>query len=97
MKLEYHPSTATDLNNAVKHYDKRQNGLGDEFRTEIYSTIERIAEGPYRYSVVNREIRRCLVHRFPYSVLYRVVAGDTIRILVIRHHRRHSDFGLSRR
>lgn len=97
MKLEYHPLSASDLNKAVGHYNKRQDGLGDELRVEVYSAIERIVENPYQYFVVNRDIRRCLVRRFPFSVLYRVIGTETIRVLVIRHHRRHPDFGLSRR
>jgi plasmid stabilization system protein ParE len=37
------------------------------------------------------------VHRFPFSIVFRLINDDTIRILVIRHHRRHPRFGLSRR
>ncbi|MDZ7718644.1 MAG: type II toxin-antitoxin system RelE/ParE family toxin [Balneolaceae bacterium] len=97
MNLEYHPATVSDLNKAVRYYNKQRTGLGNELRTEIYKTIERIIENPYRYFVVDKNIRRCLVRRFPYSILFRVVGSDTIRILVIRHHRRHPDVGLSRR
>ncbi len=49
------------------------------------------------YAIVKRGMRRCLVHRFPYAVLFRIVSEGTVRVLVIRHHRRHPSFGLGRR
>ena len=97
MKIEYHPLTTSDLNNAVAYYNKRRVGLGDEFRFEVYAAIDRIAENYLGYAEIERDIRRCLVRRFPYSVAFRVVDARTILILVIRHHRRHPRFGLGRR
>jgi len=97
MRVEYHPFTTSDLNRAVAHYNSQQAGLGDELRTEVYASIERVLANPRQFNVVSRSIRRCLVHRFPYAVLFRIVSADTLRVLVIRHHRRHPDFGLRRR
>ena len=97
MKVEYHRSTATDLNEAIAHYEADQPGLGAELRSEIQHAVNRISESPFLYPIVRGEIRRCLAHRFPFSILYRVVANDRIRILVIRHHRRRESFGMGRR
>lgn len=33
MKVEYHPDTVTDLNDAISYYNERLPGLGDEFRS----------------------------------------------------------------
>jgi len=97
MRVEYHPLTTSDLNNAVAHYNRQQAGLGNELRTEVYASIERVLASPAQFSVVSKDIRRCLVHRFPYAILFRVVSEDTLRVLVIRHHRREPNFGLRRR
>jgi plasmid stabilization system protein ParE len=97
MRVEYHPLTTSDLNRAFTHYNRQRAGLGDELRTEVYASIERVLASPTQFSVVSRSIRRCLVHRFPYAVLFRIVSPDTLRVHVIRHHRRHPDFGLHRR
>jgi plasmid stabilization system protein ParE len=97
MRVEYHPSTVTDVNNAVKHYEDLRPGLGADVRAEIYSAIDRVIGSPHRYRRVEGEIRRCFVQRFPYSVLYRFVESeDLVRILIVRHHRQRSSFGLSR-
>lgn len=97
MKLELHPSTALDVNLAASYYERHRPGLGLEFRREIDAALARIVENPLLFPIVEAEIRRCIVHRFPYSVLFRVLSQDTARVLVVRHHRRHPQFGLARR
>lgn len=97
MKVEYHPATIADLNRAVEFYERKRIGLGGELRDEIYQTIVRIAANLLIYRPVAGHIRRCFVHRFPFSTLYRVVADDLVRVLVIRHHRQHPRFGISRK
>lgn len=95
MKLEYHPQTVTDYHEASDHYEGISPALQRQFRAEILSTIDRILANPFLYVEVEG-IRRALLRRFPYSIVYRILGEDTIRILVIRHHRRHREFGRDR-
>lgn len=97
MRVEYHPSTVDDVNQAATFYRTMRPGLDSEFRAEIDAVIARISRDPLRFPEIEARIRRCIVHRFPYSVLYRVVDWDRVRVLVIRHHRRHPQFGLTRK
>ncbi len=96
MRLEYHFQTVSDLNTAVTFYNAKRDGLGESLRAEVYAAIDRIAFNPMQYAVVERDIRRSFVRLFPYSILFRMVGTEAIRVLVIRHHRRHPRFGLSR-
>ncbi|MCA9473104.1 MAG: type II toxin-antitoxin system RelE/ParE family toxin [Nitrospira sp.] len=96
MNIEFHPLTASDLNHAKIHYNQKRSGLGDEFRSEVYAAIDRILRNPRQYPIIEQNIRRCLVHRFPYSIYFRLFNSGTIRVLVIRHHKRHPRLGLSR-
>lgn len=68
MRVEYHPSTVSDLNQAVMYYESQRRGLGNELRQEIYRTIDRIVSSPARYPVVKESIRRCFVKAF--SILH---------------------------
>jgi hypothetical protein len=34
--------------------------------------------------------------KFPYGLYYRI-AGDEVRLLVVRHHSQHPDYGMGRR
>ena len=97
MKVEYDPRAVSDLNHSVDYYNRQRSGLGDELRSEVYSAIDRVCASPTQYPMVENNLRRSLVHRFPYSVLFRLIESDSIRILVIRHQRRHPRFGIYRR
>lgn len=96
MRVEYHPEAAEDLNGATDRHNSIRAGLGEELKVEVYGAIERIAQNPQQHRVVENDIRRCFVHRFPYSVLFRAVGVDLVRILAVRHHRQHQQFGLTR-
>ena len=96
MKVEYHPSTATDLKEAVSYYNKQTPYLGEQLRAEVYATIEIIRQNPEIYAE-EKGVRRALVKRFPYSVIYRILSSERLRVLVIRHHRRHPTHGSTRR
>lgn len=97
MRVEYHPEAADDLNGARIEYNSRRAGLGDALRAEVYEAVDRILQNPKQHRVVENEIRRCFVHRFPYSVLFREVGNDLVRVLAVRHHRQHQEFGLTRK
>ena len=96
MRVEYHPETVTDLNRAVEYYDNQLGGLGSELRQEVYSAIDTLIENPLHYHPVKDEIRRKFLVKFPFSILFRVLSEDAVRILVIRHHRQHPSLGLER-
>lgn len=96
MIVEYHPATVPELNAGVDFYNQRRAGLGDEFRTEVYAAIARIEKNPLMFPQVHG-VRRALVKRFPYSVIFRLVDSHVVRILVIRHHRRRSEYGMKRK
>lgn len=97
MRVEYHPLAVSDLNDAVEYYNRQRYDLGDQLRSEVYAAIGRASLSPNLFPVIDLRMRRCLVHRFPYSVLFRQINTDTVRILVVRHQRRHPKFGLDRR
>ena len=70
--------------------------LADEFYQELRHAMDDSANRPESYSIRIRDLRRVNLPRFPYHFLFRM-AGDTVRILVVRHHRRDPSFGIHRR
>ena len=70
--------------------------LADEFYQELRQAMDDSANRPESYSIRLRALRRVNLTRFPYHFLFRI-AGDTVRILVVRHHRRDPSFGINRR
>lgn len=95
MKIEYHPATVDDLKTAEIYYQEQQPGLSQAFTAEVLQSIDRIRKNPFLYAEVHG-VRRALLKRFPFSIVYRIRSNDTIRILLIRHHKRHPVFGSER-
>ncbi len=97
MKLTFHPRVYSDVDEIMMHYEEISGTpLADEFYDEFIRFVRQAAADPGHYPIRRRDVRRVNFRRFPYHVLFRVV-GNYVRILVVRHHRRHPTFGTSRR
>ncbi|HEY6226805.1 MAG TPA: type II toxin-antitoxin system RelE/ParE family toxin [Verrucomicrobiae bacterium] len=97
MRLILHPKVYADIDRILAHYERvatRQ--LADEFYSELRQFMMRATKSPESFSIRAHDLRRVNLDRFPYHFLFRVI-GDTVRVLVVRHHRRHPSVGTSRR
>jgi plasmid stabilization system protein ParE len=95
MRLIYHPAAEAEILEAVQFYERRVPGLGERFLHEFETAIDEIQKGPERWRVVEGDLRRFVMRRFPYGIYYRT-GEDELRILVVKHHSRHPDYGRDR-
>jgi len=56
----------------MQNLEGSEPGLGYQFAIEIFAAVERIKANPGMWPVLDGQVRRCLVHRFPYGVIYSV-------------------------
>ena len=97
MNLIYHRSVQSDVSAVLDYYDEVGGpALGDAFFDEFMAHVALALENPIRFHPVEGDLRRANLDRFPYHFLYRI-HGDTLRILVVRHHHRDPSHGLKRR
>lgn len=96
MIVEYHPAVAGELAEARDFYEERVPGLGREFIDEFERQVLKIAANPGRYMILERDVRRALMKRFPYLIYFRQPKPDVIRITVVKHGRRHPAYGRQR-
>ena len=96
MRLVYHPAVQKDVNSILNYYDRVSPELADEFWDEFSRVIEFIASNPQRGHPVRAALFRVNLQRFPYHVLFRR-RPMTIRIILVRHNKRHPKLGTSRR
>jgi toxin ParE1/3/4 len=72
---------------AAEFYEAKSAGLGIDFIAEV----ERATRALVVYSRIghrfSRRLRRILVHRFPYGLLYRI-EGERIFVVAVAHVRR---------
>ena len=95
MEVIYHPLVRRDLVEILRYYRKISDQLADEVHAEFKHTIDLASETPLRFPPTERGFRRANLSRFPYHVLYEACAGF-IRVMLVRHHKRHPQFGLER-
>ena len=95
MTVTFHGAARAELAAAVERYNGRAPGLGDALAAEVRSVVVRIVDHPEAGFPVRPFIRRRLLARFPYSVLYNV-RRDRLRILAVMHHRREPDYWTGR-
>lgn len=65
------------------------------FLSELDEVFHRIERNPKQFSQLEREIRRALLHRFPYGV-YFVEGPDDVVVLAVLHLHREPDMWKSR-
>lgn len=87
MNFSFHPEAEAELNESIEYYEEIEPGLGYDFAVEVYSTIQRSAEFPKAWAVLDGEIRRSLVRRFPYGVLYTEEQTGIYVVAVMNLHR----------
>ena len=91
MRYEFHPEVLAEYDAAMDYYAQCQPGLEARFFDAVQDAITRICEHPKRWRIFDGEIRRCLVHIFPYAVLYSIEA-DFIYIVVVMHCHREPGY-----
>ena len=84
MTFGFHPEADEEFVEAVAYYGDCHPGLGIDFSREVYAAIQNAIDYPTMWPEIEDEVRRCLVHRFPYGVLYSI-ESDGIFILAVMH------------
>ena len=97
MRAIFHPWVFADLAEIMAYYERVATPeLADAFYQEFRYFVGEVIERPMSFTIRVRDIRRLDLQRFPYHFLFRIV-GDSARILVVRHHRRHPSLGMTQR
>ncbi len=73
---------------AAELYEGRVPGLGLAFLSELEEGIRRISRAPNRWPVLSGAVRRYLLKRFPYGILYTADDGGILILAVMHLHRR---------
>ncbi len=80
---------------AASYYQQQSSGLGIDFICEVRKTCNLISEYPKASPKVRNNIRRKLVRRFPFAVLYEIDT-DSILVIAVAHQRREPGYWVGR-
>jgi toxin ParE1/3/4 len=92
----FNPLAARELVETVEYYDEARRGLGEEFLHEVERAIAFLDQYPEAAPKVGREVRRLVLVRFPYSLIYRHLSAGQIRILAVAHQKRQPRYWTKR-
>ena len=95
MKVKFLKLAEQELYDAQNYYEQQQEKLGGTFKSTIFNSLNRIVEFPKVYVKVKSDVRRCMVHKFPYSILYSI-EDNHILIIAISHQHREPDYWIKR-
>lgn len=79
----------TDLRDARDWYDRRREGLGNEFLLSVADALLALEEAPQRYPIYYRDFRRVMMDRFPFKIFFRIVGQSVIVHRILHGAREH--------
>lgn len=92
----FHPLAEQELIDAADYYESQRPSLGLELLGEVEQSINFLIRYPEAGVRVGDSVRRLVLPKFPYSILYRVLETGEIRILAIAHHKRRPQYWIER-
>lgn len=92
----FHYLAERELNDAAAYYERESAGLGVAFLDELERCIGHILEHPDAAPPIGSAVRRKLLARFPYGLVYSRRA-DHVRILAVMNLKRRPFYWQARR
>ena len=86
-QVRFHPVAELELNEAVDFYDLQSSGLGGAFLADVEHALAQVVEFPDAAVPAVADVRKRLLAKFPYALLYSL-RDDDIRILAVAHLKR---------
>jgi len=96
MKLTFHPAVRRDLRGILDYYDERSDSAGNRFYEAFDEARRRIKKTHTQFHLLDDCRRRCDLAKFPYHLVFEV-RDDEVFVTVLRHNKRHPEFGLRRK
>lgn len=92
----YHPRVPSEVRDAYRYYAEISLDLAEGFWEELTDAIDHARSFPDLHHFDPSGYRRSNLKRFPYHFLFQIYPKH-IRIIVVRHNRRHPHYGSRRR
>src|SRR4051812_4710255 len=94
-RVSFHRLAEREINDAAMYYEHESRGLGVSFLDEVERYIAAIVKNPKAGTKVRGHVRRRLLRKFPYGILYSERV-DGIRILALMNLKRRPTYWVGR-
>ena len=76
---------------AASFYEDASFNLGVEFLNDVDRVVDLLRSHPLSGHPVGSDLRRAILHRFPFSIIY-AIESDSILVIAVAHQRRRPDY-----
>lgn len=76
-----------EIREAAAYYGLESAALRERFLLAVEEALQQVVTHPEAAAVVRGSVRRQLLRRFPYALLY-AIRGNEVRILAVMHQKR---------
>ncbi len=95
MKIIFDDLASEEYKDAIEYYEIEIKGLGKRFKAEIKRALRNIRKFPAIGSIEGGDIKRYILHIFPYKILYSI-EKDYIYIIAVAHMHREPTYWINR-
>jgi toxin ParE1/3/4 len=89
------PPAEEEMIEAALFYEAAAESLGDDFLDDVQRAINSVRDHPDLGVAVAYGLRRILLRRFPFSIIYATEQADIV-VVAVAHQRRAPDYWKSR-
>ncbi|WP_298884620.1 type II toxin-antitoxin system RelE/ParE family toxin [uncultured Bradyrhizobium sp.] len=83
-KIFFTRAARADLVDAFRWYDAHAPHVVPQFRDALRAAMVRVAENPKQFPPASKNVRRALLRRFPYTLVFRET-HDAIYVVAVFH------------
>lgn len=87
LNLIFHPDIEHEVKASYEWYQNQAVGLGEDYLNELETAYQAIVELPDTWPKFQNNLRRFLLRKFPFSVIYQI-NKETIFIVAVMHNSR---------
>jgi plasmid stabilization system protein ParE len=91
MRVRLEPPADREFSEATAYFGDQSSRAAEEFVSEMIAAMNLLAQFPRIGTPIFEDVRRLLLRRFPYQLVYRVL-GDEIRIYAVAHLKRRPGY-----
>lgn len=95
MKVRFLKPAQSEVDDAVSWYDSQSRSLGTQFLDDLDRAVRRIVAYPLASAIIEEDLRRCLLSRFPYGIVYGI-DSETVIVIAVAHLHREPRYWIDR-
>ncbi len=87
LNIIFHPDIENEVKASYEWYQNQAAGLGEDFLTELETAYQAIIELSNTWPKFQKDFRRFLLSKFPFSVIYQF-NRETVYVVAVMHNSR---------